>query len=73
MSKKLRNMGQIIYRCLVCQMTLEKRFSQSAASVASTLMEYGGVPQYSTPESLLKKALHVIGCGYDDRSEGELR
>ena len=71
--EKLWKMGQIIYRCLVSQMILEKRFSQSAAFVAFTLMEYGGVPRYSTPESLLKKALHVIGCGYEDKSEGERR
>jgi cellulose synthase A len=50
-------------------MSLEKRFGQSAVFVASTLMEYGGVPQSSTPESLLKEAIHVISCGYEDKSE----
>jgi cellulose synthase A len=54
---------------LMSQMSLEKRFGQSAAFVASTLMEYGGVPQSSTPESLLKEAIHVISCGYEDKSE----
>lgn len=51
------------------QMSLEKRFGQSAVFVASTLMENGGVPQSATPEILLKEAIHVISCGYEDKSE----
>lgn len=51
------------------QMSLEKRFGQSAVFVASTLMENGGVPQSATPETLLKEAIHVISCGYEDKTE----
>ena len=51
------------------QMSLEKRFGQSAVFVASTLMENGGVPQSATPETLLKEAIHVISCGYEDKSD----
>ncbi|KAG6525332.1 hypothetical protein ZIOFF_015288 [Zingiber officinale] len=54
---------------LMSQMSLEKRFGQSAVFVASTLMEHGGVPQSATHESLLKEAIHVISCGYEDRTE----
>uniref|UniRef100_A0A0D9W0G3 Cellulose synthase n=1 Tax=Leersia perrieri TaxID=77586 RepID=A0A0D9W0G3_9ORYZ len=54
---------------LMSQMSLEKRFGQSSVFVASTLMEYGGVPQSATPESLLKEAIHVISCGYEDKSD----
>ncbi|KAF3781436.1 putative cellulose synthase A catalytic subunit 8 UDP-forming [Nymphaea thermarum] len=54
---------------LMSQMSLEKRFGQSAVFVASTLMENGGVPQSATPESLLKEAIHVISCGYEDKTE----
>lgn len=54
---------------LMSQMTLEKMFGQSAVFVASTLMENGGVPQSATPESLLKEAIHVISCGYEDKSD----
>ncbi|XP_024962230.1 cellulose synthase A catalytic subunit 3 [UDP-forming]-like [Cynara cardunculus var. scolymus] len=54
---------------LMSQMTLEKRFGQSAVFVASTLMENGGVPQSATPETLLKEAIHVISCGYEDKSD----
>ena len=51
------------------QMRLEKRFGQSDIFVASTLMENGGVPLYATPENLLKEAIHVISCGYEDTTE----
>ena len=51
------------------QMSLEKRFGQSTVFVASTLMEHGGVPHSATPESLLKEAIHVISCGYEDKTE----
>ncbi|KAL0429262.1 UNVERIFIED_CONTAM: Cellulose synthase A catalytic subunit [UDP-forming] [Sesamum radiatum] len=54
---------------LMSQMSLEKRFGQSAVFVASTLMENGGVPQSATPETLLKEAIHVISCGYEDKTE----
>ncbi|CAL0333572.1 unnamed protein product [Lupinus luteus] len=54
---------------LMSQMRLEKRFGQSAVFVASTLMENGGVPQSATPETLLKEAIHVISCGYEDITE----
>ncbi|KAK4834537.1 hypothetical protein QYF36_024497 [Acer negundo] len=51
-------------------MSLEKRFGQSAVFVASpTLMENGGVPQSATPATLLKEAIHVISCGYEDKSD----
>ncbi|VVB13296.1 unnamed protein product [Arabis nemorensis] len=54
---------------LMSQMSLEKRFGQSAVFVASTLMENGGVPPSATPENLLKEAIHVISCGYEDKSD----
>ena len=54
---------------LMSQVSLEKRFGQSTVFVASTLMEHGGVPQSATPESLLKEAIHVISCGYEDKTE----
>ena len=54
---------------LMSQMSLEKRFGQSAVFVASTLMENGGVPESATPETLLKEAIHVISCGYEDKTD----
>ncbi|CAA7020054.1 unnamed protein product [Microthlaspi erraticum] len=54
---------------LMSQMSLEERFGQSHVFVASTLMENGGVPPSATPENLLKEAIHVISCGYEDTTE----
>lgn len=54
---------------LMSQTSLEKRFGQSTVFVASTLMENGGVPQSATHEVLLKEAIHVISCGYEDKSD----
>ncbi|KAJ6923634.1 cellulose synthase 7 [Populus alba x Populus x berolinensis] len=54
---------------LMSQMNFEKRFGQSAIFVTSTLMEEGGVPPSSSPAALLKEAIHVISCGYEDKTE----
>eukprot|EP01018_Ginkgo_biloba_P008392 Gb_25795 [translate_table: standard] len=54
---------------LMSQKGLEKRFGQSPVFLASTLMENGGVPQSATPAALLKEAIHVISCGYDDKTD----
>lgn len=47
----------------------EKRFGQSPVFVASTLLENGGVPHSANPGSLLKEAIHVISCGYEDKTD----
>uniref|UniRef100_A0A6N2N6V8 Cellulose synthase n=1 Tax=Salix viminalis TaxID=40686 RepID=A0A6N2N6V8_SALVM len=54
---------------LMSQMNFEKKFGQSAIFVTSTLMEEGGVPPSSSPAALLKEAIHVISCGYEDKTE----
>lgn len=54
---------------LMSQMNFEKRFGQSSIFVTSTLMEEGGVPPSSSPAALLKEAIHVISCGYEDKTE----
>lgn len=54
---------------LMPQVKFEKKFGQSPAFIASTLMEDGGVPGGGTSASLLKEAIHVISCGYEDKSE----
>ncbi|KAF2310426.1 hypothetical protein GH714_009925 [Hevea brasiliensis] len=54
---------------LMSQMNFEKRFGQSAIFVTSTLMEEGGVPPSSSPAALLKEAIHVISCGYEDKTD----
>lgn len=51
------------------QIKLEKKFGQSPVFLASTLMEDGGVPKGASSASLLKEAIHVISCGYEDKTE----
>ncbi|OIW19999.1 hypothetical protein TanjilG_31913 [Lupinus angustifolius] len=51
------------------QLKLEKRFGQSPVFVASTLSENGGIPLDISPASLVKEAIQVISCGYEDKSE----
>ena len=51
------------------QKSLEKRFGQSPVFVAATFMEMGGIPPTTNPATLLKEAIHVISCGYEDKTE----
>ncbi|KAA8546937.1 hypothetical protein F0562_003366 [Nyssa sinensis] len=51
------------------QVKLEKKFGQSPVFIASTLLENGGVPQESSSASLLKESIHIISCGYEDKTE----
>ncbi|KAG2616709.1 hypothetical protein PVAP13_3NG249670 [Panicum virgatum] len=54
---------------LMSQRKLEKRFGQSPIFIASTFMTQGGIPPSTNPASLLKEAIHVISCGYEDKTE----
>ncbi|XP_028765969.1 cellulose synthase A catalytic subunit 6 [UDP-forming] [Neltuma alba] len=51
------------------QMKLEKRFGQSPVFVGSTLLENGGLAPNVSRSSLLKEAIQVISCGYEDKTE----
>ncbi|KAK4769406.1 hypothetical protein SAY86_027556 [Trapa natans] len=51
------------------QKSLEKRFGQSPVFIAATFMEQGGIPPTTNPANLLKEAIHVISCGYEDKTE----
>ncbi|KAF7127297.1 hypothetical protein RHSIM_Rhsim11G0082600 [Rhododendron simsii] len=54
---------------LMPQMNFEKKFGQSPVFVASTLQEEGGVLPRAISASVLKEALHVISCGYEDKTK----
>ncbi|XP_006474029.2 cellulose synthase A catalytic subunit 7 [UDP-forming]-like isoform X1 [Citrus sinensis] len=54
---------------LLSQMNSERKFGQSAIFVTSTLVEQGGVPASSSREVLLKEAIHVMSCDYEDKTE----
>ncbi|TQE00679.1 hypothetical protein C1H46_013728 [Malus baccata] len=51
------------------QLKWEKKFGQSPVFVASAVLENGGIPQDVSPASLLKEAIQVISCGYEDKTE----
>ena len=54
---------------LMHEKSLEKRFGQSPVFIAATFMEQGGLPPSTNPATLLKEAIHVISCGYEDKTE----
>ncbi|KAF7851847.1 hypothetical protein BT93_L2008 [Corymbia citriodora subsp. variegata] len=54
---------------LMSRVKFEKKFGQSPFFIATTLMEEGGIPKGATTASLLKEAIHVISCGYEDKTE----
>ncbi|PIA41165.1 hypothetical protein AQUCO_02300159v1 [Aquilegia coerulea] len=47
----------------------EKKYGQSPVFIASTLLQYGGIPEDASSASLLKEAIHVISCGYEDKTD----
>lgn len=64
------NEGAIVEKSSnLTQMKMEKRFGQSPVFVASTLLDNGGIPHGVSPASLLKEAIQVISCGYEDKTE----
>ncbi|KAG9448211.1 hypothetical protein H6P81_014339 [Aristolochia fimbriata] len=54
---------------LISQMSFEKSFGLSSVFIESTLMENGGVPDSTNPSTLIKEAIHVISCGYEEKTE----
>ncbi|GLU07801.1 hypothetical protein SLE2022_247480 [Rubroshorea leprosula] len=54
---------------LMSQKNFKKRFGQSPVFIASTLMENGGLPEGTNTTSLVKEAIHVISCGYEEKTE----
>ncbi|WJZ83638.1 hypothetical protein VitviT2T_003304 [Vitis vinifera] len=54
---------------MLSETKLEKKFGQSPVFVASTLLEDGGTLKIASPASLLKEAIHVISCGYEDKTD----
>ncbi|KAL8536234.1 hypothetical protein ACS0TY_011748 [Phlomoides rotata] len=48
---------------------LENKFGQSPIFIASTLLEDGGAVESVSSASLLKEAIHVIGCEYEHKTD----
>lgn len=53
---------------LMSQMSFEKTFGMSSVFIESTLMENGGVADSADPSAVIKEAIHVIGCGYEEKT-----
>ncbi|KAI3967511.1 hypothetical protein MKW92_003815 [Papaver armeniacum] len=54
---------------LMSQKNFEKRFGQSPVFITSTLVEEGGLPDGTNTTALIKEAIHVISCGYEEKTE----
>ncbi|MCO5549106.1 hypothetical protein L7F22_002572 [Adiantum nelumboides] len=54
---------------LMSKKNFEHRFGHSSVFLGSVLLEHGGVPHSASPAELLKEAIHVISCGYEDKTE----
>lgn len=53
---------------LISQMSFEKTFGLSTVFIESTMMENGGVAESANPSMLIKEAIHVISCGYEEKT-----
>lgn len=53
---------------LISQMSFEKTFGLSSVFIESTLMENGGVADWANSSTLIKEAIHVISCGYEEKT-----
>ncbi|KAL2494673.1 Cellulose synthase A catalytic subunit 8 [UDP-forming] [Forsythia ovata] len=53
---------------IISQMSFEKTFGLSAVFIESTLMEYGGLPESANPSTLVREAIQVISCGYEEKT-----
>ncbi|KAG4959375.1 hypothetical protein JHK87_036008 [Glycine soja] len=49
--------------------SLEKRFGQSPVFISSALIEDGGLPKGTDAQLLIKEAIHVISCDYEEKTE----
>lgn len=54
---------------MILEHKLENKFGQSPIFIASTLLEDGGTLESAGSASLLREAIHVIGCGYEDKTD----
>ncbi|XP_054802031.1 cellulose synthase A catalytic subunit 8 [UDP-forming] [Prosopis cineraria] len=67
--REIENYDEYERSMLISQMSFEKTFGLSSVFIESTLMENGGVPDTVNPSTLIKEAIHVISCGYEEKTE----
>ncbi|KAJ8437572.1 hypothetical protein Cgig2_005323 [Carnegiea gigantea] len=66
--RELNNYDEYERSMLISQTSFEKTFGLSTVFIESTLMENGGVPESANPSTLIKEAIHVISCGYEEKT-----
>ncbi|KAI3847701.1 hypothetical protein MKW92_038288 [Papaver armeniacum] len=67
--REIENYDEHDRSLLISQMSFEKTFGLSTVFIESTMMEYGGVADSANPSTLIKEAIHVISCGYEEKTE----
>ncbi|KAG0490855.1 hypothetical protein HPP92_007718 [Vanilla planifolia] len=67
--REIDNYDEYERSLLMSQMSFEKSFGLSTVFIESTMMENGGVPESVNPSTLIKEAIHVISCGYEEKTE----
>ncbi|XXG90249.1 hypothetical protein AAC387_Pa12g2063 [Persea americana] len=67
--KEIDNYDEYERSLLISQRSFEKTFGLSTVFIESTMMENGGVPESVNPSTLIKEAIHVISCGYEEKTE----
>ncbi|GMH25058.1 hypothetical protein Nepgr_026901 [Nepenthes gracilis] len=66
--REINNYDEYERSMLISQTSFEKTFGLSTVFIESTLMENGGVPESANPSTLIKEAIHVISCGYEEKT-----
>lgn len=66
--REIDNYDEYERSMLISQLSFEKTFGLSSVFIESTLMENGGVAESANPSTLIKEAIHVIGCGYEEKT-----
>ncbi|KAK9706821.1 hypothetical protein RND81_07G153900 [Saponaria officinalis] len=66
--KELNEYDEYERSMLMSQTSFEKTFGLSSVLIESTMMENGGIPDSTNPSSLINEAIHVISCGYEEKT-----
>ncbi|KAJ0752785.1 putative cellulose synthase (UDP-forming) [Helianthus annuus] len=67
--ERLEGYDKLEKSSLMSQKNFEKRFGQSPVFITTTLLENGGIPEGTNSNSFIKEAIHVISCGYEEKTE----
>ncbi|KAL8090828.1 cellulose synthase A catalytic subunit 8 [UDP-forming] [Apium graveolens] len=66
--REIENYDEYERSLLISQMSFEKTFGMSSVFIESTLMEHGGVADSTNPATMINEAIHVISCGYEEKT-----